>query len=202
METKKYLDDINEIKNLMNRSSRFISLSGLSGVLAGVYAILGAAYAYSVTGPFREQGTMYTQDAFNTLKVIALTVAALAIVSAFLLTNRKAKKQGESIWNSTSKRLMIHFLTPLLSGGVFCLILMYQNLYGLVAPATLIFYGLACFNAAKYTLGDIRYLGISCVILGLLSGFLIGYGLLFWTLGFGVCHIIYGTLMYFKYDKK
>jgi hypothetical protein len=65
----------------------------------------------------------------------------------------------------------------------------------------LIFYGLALINASKYTYNDIRYLGISELLIGLCSTLFLGYGLFFWAAGFGLAHIVYGALMYFKYDK-
>jgi uncharacterized membrane protein HdeD (DUF308 family) len=71
----------------------------------------------------------------------------------------------------------------------------------LAPSATLVFYGLALINASKYTVRDVFYLGICEIVLGVLSMFLTGFTLLFWALGFGILHILYGTIMYFKYDK-
>lgn len=105
------------------------------------------------------------------------------------------------MWDVSSRRLVLNFLIPLVAGGAFCLVLIQYGIAGLVAPATLIFYGLACINASKYTMRDIRYMGVAFIILGLVSTQYIGYGLYFWALGFGVCHIIYGALMYYKYDR-
>ena len=119
-----------------------------------------------------------------------------------VLSLQKAKKANESLWNPTSKRLLINFLIPLLTGGFFIIFLIEKEILSLVAPLMLIFYGMACLNASKYTLGDVRYLGITLIILGLLSTWFLGYGLLFWALGFGVCHVVYGALMYFKYDRN
>ena len=75
------------------------------------------------------------------------------------------------------------------------------KIFGLVAPTTLLFYGLALYNAGKYTLDEIRYLGVSEIILGLLGCIFIGYGLMFWALGFGVLHIVYGFMMWWKYER-
>ncbi|WP_299531791.1 hypothetical protein [Ulvibacterium sp.] len=215
MEAKKYLEDITEIKNMMSRSSRFISLSGLSGIMAGIYALIGAFIAKLLLDNHLQsiknhqdsaKAGLYeiieTSDLIFNLLLIASSVALLAIVTGFILTNRKAKKSGEDIWNASSRRLVLNFLIPLMAGGLFCLVLLQYGYVGLVASATLIFYGLACVNASKYTLGDIRYLGIANIIIGLIATQFIGYGLYFWALGFGVFHIIYGTLMYFKHDKK
>ena len=211
MDSNKYLDDITEIKKIMNRSSRFISLSGLSGVLAGVYALIGAVLAYTrlknysgtnYDGLSGRSTPLWGTDLIQDLIVIAVVVIVLAAVTGFLMTLRKSKKSGEKIWDATSKRLVANFLIPLMAGGIFCLVLIQYGTVGLVAPATLIFYGLACVNASKYTMGDVRYMGLAFVIIGLISTQFIGYGLYFWALGFGIFHIIYGAMMYFKYDRK
>lgn len=207
MENEKYLNDISEIKNLMNKSSRFISLSGLSGILAGVYALIGAWFAYktiyfdtSTMGAYRD--LIILDDAVIRLLLIATSVLVLSIVTGIILSIRKAKKSHEKVWNTASKRLVINFMIPLATGGFFIIFLIEKNMLGLVAPLTLIFYGLACVNASKYTLGDVRYLGITMIALGLLSTWFLGYGLLFWAIGFGGCHILYGSLMYFKHERK
>ncbi len=214
MESNKYLDDISEIKNMMSRSSRFISLSGLSGILAGIYALIGAFVAKlkleSRMSPdiSTTWGHSYLDRAvWNTglgqeLISIAIGVVFLAILTGAILSMRKARKSGEKIWNVASHRLVLNFLIPLVTGGIFCLVLLQYGVTGLVAPATLVFYGLACVNASKYTLGDVRYMGLAFIIIGLISTQFLGYGLYFWALGFGVFHIIYGAMMYFKYDRK
>ena len=206
MENEKYLKDISEIKNIMDKSSRFISLSGLSGILAGIYALIGAWLAYKTiyfdTRSLGEyEDLIVTQPMIERLFIIAFGVLFLSIITAIVMSAQKAKKSNENIWNASSKRLVVNFMIPLASGGCFILFLIEKEMLGLVAPLTLLFYGLACVNASKYTLGDVRYLGITMIVLALLSTWFLGYGLLFWALGFGVCHIFYGSLMYFKYDR-
>lgn len=207
MKAQNYLKDISDIKDIMNRSSRFLSLSGLSGVLAGVYALIGAYIGYRIIYASNELSLEGYRTIFLTdVKIFQIfAIAAIVILLSFLtgvaLSYYKAKKQGESMWDSTSKRLLINFMIPLVTGGLLILILIQKEVYILIAPLTLLFYGLACVNASKYTLGYIRYLGITLLILGLLSSYFLGYGLIFWALGFGVCHIIYGGIMHFKYDR-
>jgi len=74
--------------------------------------------------------------------------------------------------------------------------------YELIAPCCLIFYGLALVNGSKYTLGEVKYLGYGQVVLGIMNLWLLGYGLYFWAAGFGILHIIYGTLMWWKYERN
>ena len=206
MNQNKYLEDISEIKNIMNRSSRFISLSGLSGILAGGFALIGAYMAYLIV--YKNTGTAMASEVvvlnyeqLSQLMIVGLGVMALALCGGIALSVRKANKNGEKVWDASSRRLIINFLIPLLTGAVFCLMLIKMQLVMLIAPLTLIFYGLACLNASKYTIGGVRYLGLTIILLGLLATFFIGYGLVFWALGFGVCHIVYGALMYFKYEE-
>lgn len=206
MTNKDYLKDISEIKSIMNKSSRFISLSGLSGIIAGIYALIGAFLANYIIVSYQSSGTAISLLPISYLEYllvgIALLVLILSTLTAFIFSSKKAKKSGEKLWDATTKRLLINFSIPLLTGGLFSIILYQYGLIGLIAPTTLIFYGLACVNASKYTLGDIRYLGLLNISIGLIATQFIGYGLYFWALGFGILHIIYGTLLYNKYDKK
>ena len=202
MEPKDYLKDITEIKQLMNKSSRFISLSGLSGVLAGIYAIIGATVAYWLVEGYSD-GTLILEGKTYGLVLLDLAlIAFLSIVTAVVLTTKKAKKQDEKVWDSTSKRLVVNFLISLLTGGIYILIVLNQQKYGLTAALMLIFYGLALINASKYSIGNIRYLGFIQTILGLICALFPDYGFWIWVLGFGVMHIIYGLWMHIKFDTN
>lgn len=203
------LQDVRDIRRMMERSSRFISLSGLSGVAAGLWALIGAWFARNITfenyyTEYSRRGSYNEQD-FITLKLELLGLAAAVFIAAFLsafyFTWRKSHKQGLSLWNYTSRRLFWNTAIPLVAGGLFILAMLQQNDWRFIAPSCLIFYGLALVNASKYTLTDIRYLGYCEIILGLINTQWIGYGLYFWALGFGVLHIIYGVIMWWKYER-
>lgn len=197
---------------MMERSSRFISLSGLSGIGAGVSALLGAAlvYLYLDTLPFRRMPGYYVISAdyekwglgYETFFLLVMgIVLLLALFSGVYFTTRKAKRNQQPVWDALTKRLLINLFIPLAAGGLFCLALLYHGMIGLVAPATLVFYGLALINASKYTLDDIRFLGMAEVALGIVGTFFLGYGLDLWAIGFGLLHIIYGAVMYRKYER-
>lgn len=202
MEDQRYIDQLKDIRNIMDRSSRFLSLSGLSGVLAGVYAICGAIAAHFI---IQHRSYLYVtleSKEFRQIVAIAFAVIVLSLSTGIILSARKAKKRGEKIWNKSSQRMLINLFIPLTTGGIFGILLLKEEHYGLIAPVTLIFYGLALVNASKYTFETLRSLGIAFVILGLVNTGFPGYGLYFWTLGFGVLHILYGTIMYLKFDRK
>jgi hypothetical protein len=202
------LQDIKDIRQIMERSSRFISLSGLSGIAAGVCALAGAFIACGIIdkyyGSYNSSG-FFSGDDFSRLKIklmlLGVAIFVIAFVSSFYLTWRKAKKQGQPIWNLTSKRLAWNMTIPLLAGAAFILGMLRYDTWMFVSSASLIFYGLALVNASKYTLTDIRYLGYCEIIVGLVNMFFTGYGLWFWAFGFGVLHIVYGVSMWWKYER-
>lgn len=197
--------DLKDIKELMERSSRFISLSGLSGVFAGVYALIGAWVATVYVLPARQEydllGNTENLEKLPLIVMIAASVLILSIATAIFFTTKNARKKNQKIWDKRSQRMLSNLAAPLVTGGLFLLILLAQGTLYLIAPAMLIFYGLALINGSKYTLNDIRYLGYMEIILGLLATWFYGNGLLFWTIGFGVLHIIYGAVMYWKYER-
>jgi hypothetical protein len=205
------LETLQDIRRMMERSSRFISLSGLSGVSAGICALAGAWIArgwliehYADGGYVSQHGYMHDETHNLKWKLIGLAFAVLiaALVSSTWFTWRRSKKRGLPIWDLTTKKLLINVAIPLAAGGIFVLGLVNHYEWDTVAPACLVFYGLALVNASKYTLSDIRYLGILEIILGCISMYYPHWGLVCWAVGFGALHIIYGLIMWWKYERK
>ena len=201
-----YLKDIQDIKSLMENQTRFLSLSGLSGIMAGLYALTGAYVAYNmaITAPSTayidlQQGLL--SPIVIKLLVVAAIVLVLSIVTAYILMSKKAKRSEQSLWNKASVNAMKAFLVPLVTGGLFGMMLLFKGYLMLIGPTTLIFYGLALYSASRYTYRDVATLGLIEVGLGLAAMFYPGLGIYFWALGFGALHIFYGTIMHFKYDK-
>jgi hypothetical protein len=206
-----HLETLKDIRNMMERSQKFISLSGLSGISAGVCGLVSSYIAYrymnerfslNPTSDFYYDIT-YSEwgiDAFTFFFFLAVGTLGAALCSAYFFTFLKAKKTGQKVWEKSSQRLVINFAIPLVVGGLICLILLDRGYLGMIAPLTLVFYGLACVQGSKYTFEDIRYLGFCELILGILALYFVGYGLLFWAIGFGLMHIIYGIVLYKKYD--
>ena len=205
------LQELKDIKRMMERSSRFISLSGLSGIAAGVCGLIGAWIAHGILENYYGRGSWeifgrFSGPEFQQLKtkllILGSIVFAAALISSFVFTWLKAKRQKIPLWNLTTRKLLWNGIIPLSAGALFILGMLRYNDWGYVAPASLIFYGLALVNASKYTFTDVRYLGYGQIILGLINMLYIGYGLYFWAAGFGVLHIIYGAIMWWKYERN
>lgn len=203
-EQEHYLEDIKEIREIMQRSSQFLSLSGLSGVMAGLYAIMGAIAGYFIVyipGSATLFRKVYVPDVIVQLGIIATVVLVLALGTGIVLTWKKAQRDGVKMWGKSSRMMLSNIMIPLVTGGIFCLIMVYRGYYGIVAPTMLIFYGLGLINGSKYTMSEIRYLGMLEIALGIICALLPGFGLFFWVAGFGILHIVYGTAMYLKYER-
>ncbi len=206
-EEQDYIQDLAEIRSMMERSTKFLSLSGLAGIMAGIYALAGAWIAYNV---YSFNPDAITHDTIESGAVsanlpevifLAIITLVLAIGTAILLSYRKANKRDEKAWNSTSRRMIVNMAVPLVAGGILIVLLLAKGFIGLMAPFTLLFYGLALYSASKFTYNDLKFLGLIQMALGLTGTWFIEYGLLLWALGFGVIHIVYGIYMHFKYER-
>ncbi len=203
------LEDLQHIKKMMERSSRFISLSGLSGIAAGTCALAGAWFAGQeincwVKGDCQLSRIIESggRALMNRLFWIATLTFVAAFTLAFLFTFLRSKKTGVALWGGTTVRLFWNTMVPLITGAIFLLRMMQLGQYDLIAPGCLIFYGLALINGSKYTLGEIKYLGYGMLLLGIVNLWFTGFGLQFWAMGFGVLHIVYGVVMWNRYERN
>ena len=203
--TRDYHQDIADIKAMMNKSSKFLSISGWSGVMAGIYALIGAYVAHTLL-PFNAYTLSYNSTtqmdhSAGYLVALAMAVLLLAVGTAIYLSGQRAKKAGEKSWNPTSKRLILQMAIPLFTGGILMVNLLFMGLTGLLAPLSLVFYGLAIYQAGQYSYKELKILGLLQILLGLISSIHLELSLLYWAFGFGFLHIIYGLLVHLKYQR-
>ena len=200
-EQQQSLQELHHIKQIMERSSRFISLSGLSGISAGICALIGSWFAVNNISKFVHEKAFDYESLITRLIVIAVTVLIAAFICAFIFTYLRSKSDGVQIWGASTYRMLINLAIPLIAGAFFVIRILQMEYNFLIAPSCLLFYGLALINVSKYTLGEIRYLGYCEIILGIINLWIPGYGLIFWASGFGILHIIYGSIMWWKYER-
>src|SRR5687768_11853896 len=203
MEEKDIYSELSAIRSLIEHSSKFISLSGLSGIMAGIYGLIGAWFAIRMVSNHEDLGfpADNLQVITRALIVIGLIVMVLSAVTAYWLTVRQAKKRNENVWNPVSRRLLAASGVPFLTGGLFIAALILRDEYSFIPPACLIFYGLALVAGGQFTFSEVKWLGFCQIVLGLAALVLPRYGLVLWAIGFGVLHIVYGAVMYFKYER-
>ncbi len=199
------LDALQDIRKIMDRSSRFISLSGISGIAAGICALAGAWLARQKITDYNSNYSA-SDNCPSCLRSELITIAAVvfvvAFVSAVLLTLVKSRKDGVAIWGTVAKRLLWNTLIPMIAGGFLIWRMMDLKQYDLIPAASLIFYGLALINGSKFTLGEVRYLGFAELLTGIIGLWFVDSGLNFWAFGFGILHIVYGVAMWWKYERR
>lgn len=201
-EQQDYIQQLSEIRSMMERSSKFMSLAGAAGIMAGVYALAGSWLAARwLNYNLAEPSAMIPGALVGRIAGLMVLILILAVGTAAWLSSRKAARQGKQIWTAVSRRMLFHMSWPLFTGGLLMILFMMNGLTQFLAPFSLLFYGLALINAGMYTYNDIRYLGILQIFLGLLACWLPQYGLICWASGFGFLHIFYGAYMHFRYDR-
>jgi hypothetical protein len=196
-----YLQDLTEIRAIMQRSTRFLSLSGWAGIVAGLVAAGGSYVAKEFVGFNPKSFTYVFQGSGLHLLLLALGVFISALAFALFFSWRNARKKGEVLWNATSRKLLQFISFPMFVGGILLWIFYANGLAGLLLPVSLIFYGLALFSASPFTLSEVRFLGLVQVIMGLTNLILPEEGWFFWIMGFGIAHLVYGIYMYFRYER-
>jgi len=130
-------------------------------------------------------------------------ICLLLVFSAIFFFNwRKAKQHDIPFLEPSMQKMFVNLFIPLIAGSVYCLMLLNEKEFLLIAPSMLVFYGLAMINASRHTIVEIRYLGLVELILGLVAIFFKEYGMWFWLAGFGFVNLIYGAYIYFNYERK
>ncbi len=206
-----HIEALHDIRTMMRKSSRFLSLSGLSGVFAGVYALGGYFIAiWYVNARLNGlRASLYMNDqpgsaleVYGFFILLAAAVLGLSLLTAYYFSSRKAKKNNVKLLDHTAWRLMWQMTVPLLTGGILSFALLLNMHLAFIAPTMLCFYGAALFAASNITYDNVKYLGIAQIVLGIISAFDLGHGLFYWAIGFGVFHIIYGIAMWWKYERN
>ena len=148
MDRNKAIESVNEIKELMERSSKFVSLSGMTAVLAGVYALAGAYVAGQL---------LRSEDNREGLIMVASLVLIVSVVTACILSWYKAKKMRQKLFSKLTCRIAWNFSLPLLTGGLFCIALLLREHYGLVSSVMLLSSIISFFHTVNKTTFHIKY---------------------------------------------
>ncbi|MFS0490960.1 hypothetical protein [Leadbetterella byssophila] len=179
-------DVLKDIRSIMERSTRFHALSGESGIWVGVLALLFSVYRVYRWG-------LKVDTADGAAEAVLLLI--LSVTAGYLWAKKRAMAVKQSLWSASSKAMIKALAVPLLVGGFLVISFMSLDLYGLVVPMFLIFYGLGLYAASTYTFKELQLVGILFLLLGMVSFWVPEYGVVFFGLGFGLLHIGYGFII-------
>lgn len=207
-EVKQTLDDIRE---MMSKSSRFQAISGWSiiviGLLAGIASLMAAAVIGVADVPFfdnlQRYSTLNTPLKIRIAALIALILFTVCLLIVFVFASVKSKRHNLPFsFDKRMRQMLLDFFIPLIAGGLFSMAMVMQQHYGLTSSIMLMFYGLALINCSHYTYPILRWLGYTELVIGIIDCFTMSHALLFWFLGFSVAHILFGIIYVLMFDRK
>ncbi|GEM_PF-487184 len=219
MEARRAQDYLRDIHAIMERSVRHSTLSGLSGIIAGMAAIGGAVLSTFMCADMNTPSLWVDEHTGKTFLIIWLGVLVVAAASDMILTKRKARKIGKQFFDRPMRRVLLA-LVPGFACGL--AVTIYFALGGLYAVRSvevhyntdipmignvfrlpmywMIFYGLALVSVSSISLRELFIMGIAFVAAGIYTMF---WGLdnpmLMMGISFGGFHLVYGIYMWLRY---
>ena len=180
-------ENLRVIRALMERSTKFSTFSGLSGVCAGMASIIGCIIT-----------RLYIPDpgAFP-VQFLALwsTVIVIAVGADYLLMKRRAAQVGKRVLSRLGKQMVIASVPGLGTGAIVTFYLLQHHLLGSVYPFWMLAYGLAVSATGLFSQREVSLLGVAFLIAGAACLFATGIGLPMMAVTFGGFHIVYGLAM-------
>ena len=184
-------ENLRLIRELMERSTRHSTFSGVSGVFAGTVSIVGCL----VTRWIGERGLSSDAYAAAFLTIWA-SVVLLAIGADYFLTKRRAAAVGKRIMSRLGKQMFVASMPGLGSGAVITFYFLRQGLLPQVYPVWALCYGAAVCAVGLFSQREVTRLGLAFLIAGTATLLLFPlYGLPMMALTFGGFHIVYGIVM-------
>ena len=180
-------ENLQFIRETMERSTSFTAVPGYGGMLMGATAIAAAVVA------------SYQVYLVNSL-AIWLGEAALAFAIGLLAMWQKSKLAGQSLFSTPAKKFAFGFTPPLLAGVIITLGLWRNEHYYVLAPVCIICYGVAVICGGAFSARVVPVMGWCFMAVGT-AAFLLpsSYGNLMMGLSFGALHMIFGAVIARKY---
>jgi len=211
MEEKEIRQTLNDIREMMSKSSRFQAVSGWSIIIVGLYAAVASAMAATVIGVgdwlpcfenLHRYANLNTPLRSRIAALIAIGLLMLSLLTVYVGAIIKSKRNNlRFVFDKRMMQMLLDFFIPLAAGGLLSMALVMQGHYGLTSSIMLLFYGLAQLNCSHYTYPALRLLGYAELLLGIIDCFTMSHALLFWFLGFSVMHIVFGIAYVLIFER-
>ncbi len=210
MNADKAAKNLAAIRQLMERPIRYSTMSGLSGILAGLAALVGVAIDRHVYNHYLPREAMW----------INIFVWAGVFIAAFtcsaVLTHIRERKQNMPFWSPVKRRILMTILTPFICGIGLTVAIMYRwyikdgpNQWGLIPAICMTFYAVALWQVGSFSIGELRVMAVAFILAALVSACFFQADIPglekgtapSWALGitFGGFHIIYGLVVWIRH---
>ena len=116
-------EDLREIRQMMERSSRFLSLSGSSGIGIGFLAMVFVGWQVSKGNMsfLDQQNFDVTTPAWEEFILGSLTLFGVCLVLSMGFTLRRTKKKGLKVWTSSTRNILGAIGLPMMVGALIML---------------------------------------------------------------------------------
>lgn len=176
-------DNLQFIRETMERSAVFTSVPGYGGMLMGATAVGASVFASQAAN-------------YRNWLIIWLTEALLAFAIGFLTLWQKSKTANDSPTSAPARKFALCFAPPMIAAIILSVLFYRLNLFEFLPVVWLTLYGTAVVCGGISSVKIVPIAGWCFIALGLIAVFLPrGYGDLMMALGFGGLHIIFGFIV-------
>lgn len=181
------IDNLQFIRETMERSTHFTAVPGYGGMLMGATAVAAAFIANS-------------QILLRDSVITWLVEAGLAFAVGLLAMWQKSKIAGQSLVSAPAKKFAFGFAPPLIVGVVIVLGLSQNGYFYVLPPVCMLCYGAAVVCGGAFSVRVVPVMGWCFIALGAVSFALpTNYGSLMMGVSFGLLHIIFGAIIARRY---
>ena len=183
-------ENLRMIRQMMERSTKHSSLSGFSGIIVGLWAIIGVAVTRLAVQPNRAHHWLAYIAEFAATWAAVLV---LSILTDLLVTKRRAALVGKHVFSKLGTHIVGAAAPGFTAGFVLTMYLLQQQRIGEVYGFWMLSYGLAICAVGLFSVRPVLFLGWAFLLAGAATLFLPhAWGLGMMALSFGGFHIAYG----------
>lgn len=181
------IDNLQFIRETMERSAVFTSVPGYGGALMGATAMGAAIIAYN-------------QSRVENWLIVWLVEAVLAFAIGLFALWQKAKNSNVSLASVPARKFASAFAPPIIAGIILTALFYYRGFYPFLPCVWLTLYGTAVVTGGAFSVRIVPIVGWIFVAFGAVAAFApSSWGNLLMALGFGVLHIVFGLIVARRY---
>lgn len=191
------LRNLERIRALMERATRYSHLSGWSAIVAGGLAMAGAVLCWKLRVNFNHPFCA------TPLAAIWGSVLVLALGQHVAFTVASARRRGEPAWTHLTRQVVISMLPSFFVGAAITGYGLQTGQLDLLPPIWMLAYGMSLLALGLFAGPKIQGVGILFLLLGAATlWWFQEYGLRMMLVSFGGLHVLLGAWIVWKLRKS
>ena len=181
------MDNLQYIRETMERASAFTGVPGWGQVAIGVTALASSFFAAQ-------------QKSFTNWLAIWCAEAVVALLIAGWSMDRKARAAKMPLLSGPGRKVAFSLSPPLFAGGLITVVLYRAGLTNAIPGLWLLLYGTGVVTGGMFSVSAVPIMGLCFMGLGA-AAFLAPAGFANWFMaaGFGGLHIVFGVIIARRY---